>query len=375
MSSCLRIYEARATTEHGRAALCAKVYGFCLNAARTTSRTRGPTSFWIERTPFFCRPFGIAGSNSLLGGTGQHITNLFAAEWAAGGSGRGDRAACPGVGNQTGNGQPEPGVNHDWQRSRPYWVGRSHLLSTDQGKGPAMNKKTHSPMADFSDRLPCNRRGVPNPRPHRDAAIPGLGWSWVRVAKCFAFALVVITGISTASSDAAVEDTPIAFIRALGAQALAVIHRRDLPPPSKLSYFDQLVRQDFDLVGISRFVLGPYWRMASPAQRQEFANLFAQRMIDMYGRRLMESGDGDFAVTGSRTIAGGVIVTSQIVRRQGAPIAVDWRLEISDGLYKIEDVAIAGVSMSLTQRSEVAQSLARQGGQLQTLLATMRQRG
>jgi phospholipid transport system substrate-binding protein len=185
----------------------------------------------------------------------------------------------------------------------------------------------------------------------------------------------MITGVSTVPSDAAVEDTPIAFIRALGAQALAVIHRPDLPPPSKMSYFGELVRQDFDLAGISRFVLGPYWRVASPAQRQEFANLFTQQMINMYGRRLMESGDGDFVVIGSRTNPAGIIVASQIVRRQRAPIAVDWRLEISDNLYKIEDVTIAGVSMALIQRSEVAQILARQGGQLQTLLAKMRQGG
>jgi hypothetical protein len=33
------------------------------------------------------------------------------------------------------------------------------------------------------------------------------------------------------------------------------------------------------------------------------------------------------------------------------------------------------VSMALTQRSEVAESIARQGGQLEPLLAAMRQRG
>jgi phospholipid transport system substrate-binding protein len=239
-------------------------------------------------------------------------------------------------------------------------------------KGPAMTEKTQAAMTDFCGRPPRQGNGVANARPQRDRATPVLGCSFVRL---LAFALVVTTGISAAPSDAAVEDTPMAFIRALGAQALAVIHRHDLTPPSKMSYFDTLVRRDFDLPGISRFVLGPYWRVASPAQRQEFADLFTGRMIDMYGRRLMEAGNGDFVVTRSRTNPGGVIVSSQIVPRQGAPIAVDWRLEISDGHYKVEDVSIAGVSMALTQRSEVAQSIARQGGQLQTLLATMRQRG
>ena len=238
-----------------------------------------------------------------------------------------------------------------------------------------MTEQIQVATADFSGGSPGHDKDAPNAKPHGDAGIPVLGYSFVRFAKCLAFALVMITGISTAPFDAAAEDPPITFIRVLGAQALGVIHRHDLPSPSKMSYFGELVRQDFDLSGISRFVLGPYWRMASPAERQEFANLFTGRMINMYGRRLMESGDGDFVVTGSRTNPGGVIVTSQIVPRQGPPIAVDWRLEISDGYYKIEDVTIAGVSMALTERSEVGQSIARQGGQLQTLLATMRQRG
>ena len=35
----------------------------------------------------------------------------------------------------------------------------------------------------------------------------------------------------------------------------------------------------------------------------------------------------------------GVIVTSQIIRPQGPPIEVDWQLVVSDGRYKISDVA------------------------------------
>jgi hypothetical protein len=65
-------------------------------------------------------------------------------------------------------------------------------------------------------------------------------------------------------------------------------------------------------------------------------------------------------------------VTSRIIARQGAPIGVDWRLGISDGVYKIKDVAIDGVSMALAQRSEIATLIARGGGQLGMLLVTMR---
>jgi phospholipid transport system substrate-binding protein len=191
-------------------------------------------------------------------------------------------------------------------------------------------------------------------------------------AKGFAIALVVIGGVSAAPRPVVADDVLVAFIRDLGNQALEMIRRPDVPLSSKTAYFGELVRQDFDLTGICRFVLGPYWRIAAPAEQQEFSRLFTERLIDFYGRRLAQSGAGDFVITGSRTGADGVVVSSKIVPEQGDPIAVDWRLGVNEGHYKIADINIDGISMALSQRSEIAELLAREGGQLTELLATMR---
>jgi phospholipid transport system substrate-binding protein len=197
--------------------------------------------------------------------------------------------------------------------------------------------------------------------------------SFVRFARCLVVA--VLLGIATGPHPAAADDTGAAFIRALGTQAFAVIRRPDMLPDAKIAYFADMIRQDFDLSGICRFVLGPYWRVASPAEQQEFSNLFTQRLINFYGHRLGQTGSADFVVTGSRAEADGVVVTSQIIPQQGAPIVVSWRLGVSDAHYRIKDVEIDGVSMIATQRSEIADLLARRGGQLAQLLVTMRQEG
>jgi len=110
-----------------------------------------------------------------------------------------------------------------------------------------------------------------------------------------------------------------------------------------------------------------------PVERQQFSDLLTQRIVDVYGRRLAQAGDGNFVVTGSRTSPDGVVVTSQIIPWQGAPITVDWRLAVSDGHYAIEDVAIDGVSMVVAERSEIGDQIARDGGQLPALLAGMRE--
>ena len=61
-----------------------------------------------------------------------------------------------------------------------------------------------------------------------------------------------------------------------------------------------------------------------------------------HGRRLSESSGGDFRVIGSRTDPNGVIfVTGEIITPQGARNEVDIQLGIVDGLYKIQDIAIA----------------------------------
>lgn len=205
---------------------------------------------------------------------------------------------------------------------------------------------------------------------------PAIGTGLGKPAKGLALALAVIAGVSGVPRPAAADEIPVAFIRTPGAQAVSVI-RSSMPLFEKGAYFDQMVRQDFDLTGICRFVLGPYWRVSNPAERQQFCDGFADRMVRFYGRQLAQSGDGDFIVTGSRTDpaarpgGGDMIVTSEIVSPQAGAIAVDWRLGVSDGHYKIEDVAIDGVSMALTERSEIAAQIARDGGQVEALLAAM----
>jgi phospholipid transport system substrate-binding protein len=184
---------------------------------------------------------------------------------------------------------------------------------------------------------------------------PTVGTGLAKLAKGFVLAAAVIAGLSAAPRSAAADDTPVGFIRALGTQAVSVI-RSDMPLSNKAYYFHQMVRQDFDVTGICLFVLGRYWRVASPAERQEFCDGFADRLVRFYGRQLAQSGNGDFVVTGSRTSPDGVIVSSRIIRPQDAPIAVDWRLGVSEGVYKVEDIAIDGISMALAQRSEIAGS-------------------
>ncbi len=184
---------------------------------------------------------------------------------------------------------------------------------------------------------------------------------------------VLIAGILLSARPAAAAD-PAAVITNLGNQALQVLGR-NVDPSQRVVRFRQLFSEDFDVPGIARFVLGRYWQIATPQQQQEFIRLFTSYIAMVYSDRLAEYSGETLRVTGSRPAAGGSMVSSEIVRPNGAPPAkVDWLLTQHNGAYKISDVIVEGVSMAVTQRSEFASVIQRDGGQVQGLINALQRK-
>jgi phospholipid transport system substrate-binding protein len=187
-------------------------------------------------------------------------------------------------------------------------------------------------------------------------------------------ALMFLVGSLVPAILAAAAADPAAMISDLGRRALEVLGK-DATQAQRVARFRELLREDFDVPGIGRFVLGRYWNQASEEQRAEFVKLFEDYIAMAYATRLAEYTGETFKVTGSRPEADGAIVSSQILRPAGAaPVKVDWRLTGRDGNYKISDVSVDGISMAVTQRSEFASVIQHNGGQVQGLIAMLRQK-
>jgi phospholipid transport system substrate-binding protein len=207
-----------------------------------------------------------------------------------------------------------------------------------------------------------------------DGAVKGMaGTAFSRFVRALAVAIGVIAGAAAPSLATAAGETPAEFI-STGANNVFAEMRSAASLDQKEAYFRQILRQDFDMDGIARLVLGPYWGTASPEQQQEFRGLLEKHIVLSHGRRLAEASGGDFRVTGSRTDPDGVVfVTGEMIAPQGARNEVDFQLGIVDGLYRIQDVTIDNVSMVLSYRSEIQSVLASHGGQLGALLTAMRE--
>jgi phospholipid transport system substrate-binding protein len=185
-------------------------------------------------------------------------------------------------------------------------------------------------------------------------------------------AFVLISAVLSSAIPAAAAADPTALISNLGTRALEVLGK-NATPSQRADRFRALLREDFDVPGIARFVLGRYWNIATEQQRAEFVKLFEDYIALAYSTRLAEYTGETFKVVGSRPDADGAIVTSQILRPAGAaPVKLDWRVTGRDGAYKIRDVSVDGISMAVTQRSEFASVIQHNGGQVQGLLTMLR---
>ena len=141
-----------------------------------------------------------------------------------------------------------------------------------------------------------------------------------------------------------------------------------------------IVEQQTDLSLLGRLALGRHWRIATPANQDEYLALFRrlvlQRFIerlDRYaGTELGELGER-FEIQASHALnERDFLVQSMLFVPGGAPLRIEWRLRAGDGQPVIIDLIVEGVSLLVTQRSEFAAVLERGG--MDGLLAELRTR-
>jgi len=186
--------------------------------------------------------------------------------------------------------------------------------------------------------------------------------------------LVLIATTSLAAPPPVNPADPIAFMNQLWNRAVELLDNKT-DPAIRQARFRQLFHDDFDGPGIARFVIGRYWRSAGPEEQREFVTLFEDYVAFVYTARLANFGGQTFKIRGSRSDRDGVIVSSDVISPGSAsPLRIDWRLVSDSGAYKVNDLIVEGISMAVTQRSEFASIIQRNGGQVGGLIAMMREK-
>jgi phospholipid transport system substrate-binding protein len=182
-------------------------------------------------------------------------------------------------------------------------------------------------------------------------------------------ALLGTVSLGHAQSDQVAQAT--GFMRQTGDQMVQIINAGSSDEQKK-SELQQVVDRVVDVNDIGRFCLGRYWRVANPAQQQEFLRLFHAVLMNNITSKIGEYRGVSFSLSRSTTRDGRVAVGTVIVRPNNAPANVQWIISFDSGSPKIVDVLAEGTSLRLTQRSDYASYLAHNNNDVNALITAMR---
>lgn len=179
------------------------------------------------------------------------------------------------------------------------------------------------------------------------------------LAICAFFALNDSSAMAAPVTAATAAASAKIFIQDLGERAINSL--TDGSENSIDTTFMKLLDEGFDINYIAGFVMGRNWKSFTPTQKENFIEIFRQRLKKTYAVHFKDYKGVEFKVKSSRNEARGEIVQTVIQKPGGAPVDVNWMVVRTAGRYKIHDVVVAGISMSQTMRSDYSASYQQHG--------------
>jgi phospholipid transport system substrate-binding protein len=118
---------------------------------------------------------------------------------------------------------------------------------------------------------------------------------------------------------------------------------------------------DFDL--ISSLVLGKLWKTATPDEQARFKQEFQTLLVRTYSRAFVEFKDWTVRFLPLELEAGATktIVKTEVIQPGIQPIGVNYRMVLSNGVWKAYDIMIEGVSLVTNYRTTFANEVQTKG--------------
>lgn len=144
---------------------------------------------------------------------------------------------------------------------------------------------------------------------------------------------------------------------------------------SMIRDFERIFARYADVNIIARSTLGPDSRRASAAQMRAFTDAFRGYIARKYGKRFNEFVGGKIEVKGVRQVKSWHEVASTVYLRGEAPFQVLFLVSDRSGKDLFFDMVIEGVSLRLTERTEIGAMLDRRQGNIDAMIQDLRSAG
>ncbi len=139
--------------------------------------------------------------------------------------------------------------------------------------------------------------------------------------------------------------------------------------------FERIFARYADVNIIAQSTLGADSRRASPAQMRAFTDAFRGYIARKYGKQFRQFIGGRIEVTGVRQVKSWHEVISTVYLRGEAPFEVRFLVSDRSGRDLFFDMLIEGVSLRLSERTEIGAMLDARRGNIDALIQDLQRAG
>lgn len=166
-------------------------------------------------------------------------------------------------------------------------------------------------------------------------------------------ALALIVPVAAGEAAAA---EPTTQLRVHVDRVLKVLDDPTLKPPDKVKERRAAMRgvanDIFDFTETSKRALGRHWAARTPAEREQFVQLFADVLERSYISKVELYGGETIEYAGDTVDGDQAAVNTRIVTRQGLRVPIQYRMQRKGERWLVYDVVIEGVSLVANYRSQ-----------------------
>lgn len=129
-----------------------------------------------------------------------------------------------------------------------------------------------------------------------------------------------------------------------------------------LDLVEKKILPHFDFERMTMLAVGKDWARANPEQRQSLVNGFRSLLVRTYSGALAVYKDHKIEVKPTKAEAtDNVVVRSQVSAPGAPPVLMDYRMHRTTDGWKVQDVAVEGVSLVTTYRTSFKTEIDRGG--------------
>lgn len=181
---------------------------------------------------------------------------------------------------------------------------------------------------------------------------------------------VVLAPAAHAASD------PAGFVKDVSNQAITELAvSQGASDKDRAAKLKPILEQYFDMPGIAKYMLGSYWRKATPEEQTSFTTTLTDFLALSYGKRFATYTGHEMAIGRVRDDGDGLSTVFSLVKLpSGEEARVDWIILSQDSSYKISDVKVEGLSLADTHRQEFASVISSNGGSVAKLIEVLKKK-